>query len=1000
MFAGATHLSVSGRNIKKANALIRILLATPSTLPTLTGLLGGVLALLESTTGVYSSDPKKNLRGVNDFMSHAEMRLKLTHMIGASAMDDSSAMFINTKQFKKYFRRLSKSVKSTASFQQLVSVVLQRIYHVWASVPAPPFFEHGQNITAFKHEYKGPNIKSNPTMSRALNRVKFTYKLLNDWASAKAKMERAGQGAIGSDTGALPKNVDYFRYDVVDSAGLYQVAEADHNDKKTKVETKGIANLNGVPEGNWGKLGQQICREMGLAPWGKKHTSTASKQSARKIINAFNAVQDAYEVWKDVTDSIGSHPEGGQQVIKPHIWKVRVLLQRALALLGLARARKPIKVPIESPINRRLLCFMFHPDLYMVPPPRCNVLFPNHIQAISFSRSWMSEISRLWLHGRKTSGRAKKDVYFAPNTAILGVDDKDALAAVKAGQSFLMPHEVYTGIVSSIMGLGDNDTFKKQHRKSEKEYKDEKKKGLAKGDSRWNARESFGGDAANSAKPHLQRAANFMFFAQRFAGRTMRISCRYSPQLVTGLPCLVLDPVKNKDTGAWGGTHYVGTIAVIKHELHAAGGAATTLVLTKCRTHDECADIFKKGADDLLSSERRPPRKTGWKQIRSKKAGMNGKFYVAKLGDPPSTGRPGGRELPYADQNYRKILSDGDVANKYSAKKKYKMVPSYEGKKLKTTESDGVTWYLMKVFEATRGKAPEPKESQFTFEGTTMPPWFSSIYWPAKIGSSYYQEMLGCESILDGGVVPLAEDDGSISFYTDVLSDDATILEMVDAGENNELIERKAAETDSVKVSLGGIGGAVASLIGDAKDAKDEPKAEKTLEIPRQFFTETFSTKTAADNLGQIWGKFQDMGVNMDLYIDLFTQRNYANIPQILCRKNDDIKLSEGGGPDYSSYVPAKAAHDLVVSTSSGLISTDTRGDMTGPVNQHGFHAFSYGKVFENNEPAVLGNVSLLTNFGSKARKIMSDVDVRKKRYEVIEEYLQDIKKHGYNQEK
>ena len=74
---------------------------------------------------------------------------------------------------------------------------------------------------------------------------------------------------------------------------------------------------------------------------------------------------------------------------------------------------------------------------------------------------------------------------------------------------------------------------------------------------------------------------------------------------------------------------------------------------------------------------------------------------------------------------------------------------------------------------------------------------------------------------------------------------------------------------------------------------------------------------------------------------------------------------------------------------------------MVRPVKEHGFHAFAYGEKFVNNEPALLGNVSLLRNFtGSKARKVISEVDVRKERHKMIQGYLNDLRKHGYNQEK
>ena len=81
VFTGATHLHVGKRPAENSGALLRLLTSRPSTIPKLPGILGGVVNLLESAVGVYDSTARKRYRGVNDFMTQAELRLRLTRTI-------------------------------------------------------------------------------------------------------------------------------------------------------------------------------------------------------------------------------------------------------------------------------------------------------------------------------------------------------------------------------------------------------------------------------------------------------------------------------------------------------------------------------------------------------------------------------------------------------------------------------------------------------------------------------------------------------------------------------------------------------------------------------------------------------------------------------------------------------------------------------------------------------------------------------------------------------
>ena len=62
------------------------------------------------------------------------------------------------------------------------------------------------------------------------------------------------------------------------------------------------------------------------------------------------------------------------------------------------------------------------------------------------------------LFGLKRSGRQNwQEIYFAPNTDIItgGLKQADVAKAAQHSVSFLFPHELYTGIIPVISGVGN-----------------------------------------------------------------------------------------------------------------------------------------------------------------------------------------------------------------------------------------------------------------------------------------------------------------------------------------------------------------------------------------------------------------------------------------------------------------------------------------------------------------------------------------------------------------
>lgn len=116
--------------------LVTLLTSKSSSTPGADGALGGVIRLLESIGGIFRGNNK--FHGLNDVFSAAELRLRLSQMLGVPFGDDTTKALLNHKTFRQWLRATLSRNKGTVSFRQILEIVLARVYHTHASVLAPP----------------------------------------------------------------------------------------------------------------------------------------------------------------------------------------------------------------------------------------------------------------------------------------------------------------------------------------------------------------------------------------------------------------------------------------------------------------------------------------------------------------------------------------------------------------------------------------------------------------------------------------------------------------------------------------------------------------------------------------------------------------------------------------------------------------------------------------------------------------------------------------------
>lgn len=919
---GASQLTTGATKVQSGGALADLLAAKPTTIPALSGVLGGIVSLLEASTGVYGKSGK--YRGVNDFMSQAEVRLHLTRMIAAHPDDDTSSVFLRYGELSSYFRRLTSAVRGTATFMDLTATFLSKIHHSWASVLAPPFVASGSAATVKQLVYiKNPKKDSDTELSKWVERIQNTRDALGRRFEEMTKEEDASIKATGKAV------INY----------------SSESSKKFAEELQKAALVDGVPPAAQDKVQGYVGNQVEL---GKVSVAVANNAktaaSKRTLVNVTGGLAKAAEAIDDLRLMVTQKDGVFKEQTTTRVTETQLKLEAALASIKTGSNAATKVVTTSTTIDSRLNMFLFMPDLYMVPPPKCNVLFPDHYMSVQFSRSWLTEVTRLWMFGQTTAGSETSVGYFSPNTSILkGPKAADAATAAQEGLSFLMRHEIFTGPVPAIEALGDIAVFKKNHAGQVAASKSNS--GNKVGDPTGS---EIAGQARYSAQEHLQRAANYIFFAKRFEGRTITINAKFSPQVIPGLPMLVLDPpvgMSSLQTGEVSvpeqrGQHYVGLVASVSHSI-SPNGAGTTITLVKCRYHNEGLDLFAQDGREVdpdtgvLDYKKRIVR---YKEVANKKTGIlttgvtplpsKAPGGFAKFSGPQTekdmlefmsnTQNPG---EGYIEESVDYGKDDAGFNAKTTVWKHAKT-----NKKLTVTVKDvsgqGPTTYgvVNPTFEViTKGepkKVVSSKDLSFTFEATATPPWFASIYLPSKIGNAYYQVIAGCGSVVDDALF---------------------------ASDTNE--------GDTLEISVPTANGST------------------VVKIPAEYALPAVSTHDAAEQLADVWKGLKETNANVPLFVDNYTTRKYANMVDILGTENPWLR-TKSGLPDEV---------------------------LANPVE--GFHGNAYGNItgmrkYDGNALEEAPTIPRLSPRGIKPptlRTISPDADPRQARYNAVVRYVAEI---------
>lgn len=434
--------------------LVQILQRSSASRPELTGLLAGVVHLLERVGGVYRG---RGFRGVNDFFSIAELRLHLVDMITASERDESSRRVVARNAYNRFMRQQGGQLGKIASFREILTMINRFMFHNVFACPIAKFDD--------------PSSRTETTRVVTQQQLSSTRDGARLLQALNAGIDLANSAERAAAPGGVP---DLPRAASIMSSFPSVVRMAD---------SSAIAlRLNDIS--------QELFRASDLGT--RAQRSFAGNQGPTGL----RQTSDAKGILRNARNRLGGETRSSSS----------------------SRTRT---VATGARLNSQIV----RPDIWMVSPPRCNVLFPELYSSIQFQRQFMREVSRMRLTVTDEifgSDSLLNQWYYAPDVEVLGERMRQlrggGLGSGTLRQNAytrrLMDHELFTGVVPVFERMNEVNIY---------------------------AARSDPVSVRGARVPFVTRAAHFQFFKHRFTPRQIQVGGKFNPYAVAGFPMLVID---------------------------------------------------------------------------------------------------------------------------------------------------------------------------------------------------------------------------------------------------------------------------------------------------------------------------------------------------------------------------------------------------------------------------------------------------------------------------
>lgn len=283
--------------------------------------------------------------------------------------------------------------------------------------------------------------------------------------------------------------------------------------------------------------------------------------------------------------------------------------------------------------------FILKPESFMLPPPKCNVLFPDMYSSLNYNRIFFNEVTRtkfqgyipVYMKSNDELAKALQVVKYSPSGIHKFVSGETSSTAEE--DKTLDRNEAFSGPDGqgrkgdNVEGeLQSSNTLEDFHYQSYEEIL----KGIFgdQGNTMPSAQAVQGSTKFADQKKYAQKVSDFLFHKKRLAARSASTNGPLNIAPVVGFPMLILDNSAAEQ-------HIIGKLTSVTHTLNAGGGGLSTYNLNYVRQTEEI-DFWSGKAyeppiepwyDEETFGKARKVNDTDYKHLHEGQKG-----YIAEMG--------------------------------------------------------------------------------------------------------------------------------------------------------------------------------------------------------------------------------------------------------------------------------------------------------------------------------------------------------------------------------
>lgn len=741
-----------------------------------TGMLGGLLGVLELLGGVAGK-----FVGITAWHTIQEARVRLLDQIATDSGTTAQQLF-DFAAFDAWLTNSIGDAGTVISFREVINLICRYIYYGVAPNPVAVYRAGERNPPDW------PEAVTDLVASGALASGSGT--LDDEFSPFRDRILETLRSKYGWNGGAKPEAYMSSGYRSAAEQAALQVGTSREGQAPFSPHMYGYAADFALRGNGIGFVYANRPAETGslhrrLLFWAPKYSSLdALYNSGKFTVAEVQLAKTATAFWKDVRAAVTEVAEPGVLTwggtfSNSDAWLTLAGLGGDPVHVELAgwRSKDKVKGAIQQasavelagfyssiPDRERLLTQYFRPDVWFVPPPACNVVFPEEVSNLSFMREMMRETTRLQLttfNSVMGDDVILNQVYFAP--VIEGAQSLASGGLGTASKAFIYPHEKFSGIVPKMERISDLSFYSR--------LSEDQRVPDVEVDKLSSEQKSLGAVDTQLDK-WAARTAIFTYLSYRYDARRLSLSLKFTPRLVCGFPAVVLDrtapegtDAEERKSSAFSPNHFVGMVRSVTHTLNQSGGS-TSVSMSHVRTHKtELDDLFASSVYDnngLLAVQVRSVEDLvtnitvndqldiiEFRFLQALKkalaAGMDPSAPSGLLG-------PSGNVIvgPIVVETTPVVSSSGGVTTQQvvgtvpeAAVATTAAPSSRTARMILASEPSTDTFPFSKVTVTERGKT-----SYIPLEEAIRPPWISDEYSNKTIGA-LYRSLLGCPSIMD-----------------------------------------------------------------------------------------------------------------------------------------------------------------------------------------------------------------------------------------------------------